>query len=113
EGIVRLVVLSASAAMLVASLAVPGAFRSGVIFGVAYLVVRGLHLVLFSIAGRGDRDLFRAIMRTVPGAVLAAALPIVAGFPDRAAQLSLWALALAVIYLGALLGGMRDWPVSP
>src|SRR5207248_11220264 len=48
EGGVRLAVLAAIAAMLVVSLAAPGAFGpDGVIFGVAYLVVRTLHLVLF------------------------------------------------------------------
>src|SRR5690349_5741643 len=69
EGGVRLAMLAAVAAMLIASLAAPGAFGTdGVIFGVAYLLVRGLHLVLFSIAGRGDRDLLRAVLRIAPTA---------------------------------------------
>src|SRR5438034_2103772 len=69
EGRVRLVVLSAAAAMLIAALATPHAFGSdGVIFAVAYFVVRGLHLVLFAIAGRGDRDLYAAVMRFMPSA---------------------------------------------
>src|SRR5256885_4928180 len=60
EGAVRLAVLAAIAAMLIVSLAAPGAFgQDGVIFGVAYLVVRALLLVLFAIAVRGDRDVFR------------------------------------------------------
>src|SRR5438105_5741879 len=64
EGAVRLAMLAAVAAMLVLSLAAPGAYgRDGVIFGVAYLVVRALHLLLFAIAARGDRDLFRAVVR--------------------------------------------------
>jgi low temperature requirement protein LtrA len=114
EGAVRLAVLAAVAAMLVVSLAAPGAFgRDGVIFGVAYLVVRALHLVLFTIAGRGDHDLFRAVMRIVPTATLGPALLIVAGFLDGAAQLALWGAAVAVTYLGPLLGGMRGWRVSP
>src|SRR5213593_1510349 len=72
EGAVRLAVLAAVAAMLVVSLAAPGAFGDdGVIFGVAYLIVRALHLVLYAIAGRGDRDLLRAVMRIVPAATLA------------------------------------------
>jgi low temperature requirement protein LtrA len=100
--------------MLVVSLAAPGAFgRDGVIFGVAYLVVRALHLVLFTIAGRGDHDLFRAVMRIVPTATLGPALLIVAGFLDGAAQVALWGAAVAVTYLGPLLGGMRGWRVSP
>ena len=114
EGAVRLAVLAAVAAMLVVSLAAPGAFGpDGVIFGVAYLVVRALHLVLFAIAGRGDRDLFRAVVRIVPTATLGPALLIVAGFLDGSAQLALWGAAVAVTYLGPLLGGMRGWRVSP
>src|SRR2546429_3932172 len=78
EGAVRLAVLAAIAAMLIVSLAAPGAFgQDGVIFGVAYLVVRALHLVLFAIAGRGDRDLLRAVMRILPGAIIGAALLVV------------------------------------
>jgi low temperature requirement protein LtrA len=114
EGAVRLAVLSAIAAMLVVSLAAPGAFGSdGVTFGVAYLVVRVLHLVLYAIAGRGDRDLFRAVVRIVPAATLAPALLVIAGFLDDSAQLALWGAALAVDYLGVLVGRMRGWRVSP
>jgi low temperature requirement protein LtrA len=66
EGAVRLVVFGAIGAMLVVSLAVPNAFGSdGVTFGVAYLIVRTLHLVLYAIAGRRDRDLLRAVVRIV------------------------------------------------
>src|SRR5713226_3120403 len=69
EGAVRLAMLAAVAAMLVVSLAAPDAFGpDAVTFGVAYFVVRALHLVLFAIAGRGDRDLFRAVLRILPAA---------------------------------------------
>jgi low temperature requirement protein LtrA len=102
------------AAMLVVSLAMPGAFGSdALIFGVAYLVVRVLHLVLYGIAGRGDRDLFRAVVRLVPAATLAPALLVVAAFLDGSGQLALWGAALAVDYLGVLIGHMRGWRVSP
>src|SRR2546423_10725548 len=95
EGGVRLVVFAAIAAMLVVSLAAPRAFgRDGVIFGVAYFVVRALHLVLYAIAGRGDRDLFRAVVRIVPTATLGPALLVVAGFLDGSGQLALWGAAL-------------------
>src|SRR5436305_9023980 len=50
EGVVRLAVLAAIAAMLLVSLAAPGAFGAdAVTFGVAYFVVRALHLVLYAI----------------------------------------------------------------
>jgi low temperature requirement protein LtrA len=114
EGAVRLAMFAAIAAMLVVSLAAPGAFGSdGVTFGVAYFVVRAFHLLLYAIAGRGDRDLFRAVVRIVPAATLAPALLVVAGFFDGSAQLALWGAALAIDYLGVLLGHMRGWRVSP
>ena len=113
EGAVRIAMLAAVGAMLVVALAAPGAFGpDGVVFGVAYLVARGLHLVLFAIAGRGDRDLFRAVLRIVPTAALAPALLIVAGFLHGPAQLALWAAAVAFTYVGPLLG-MRGFRVSP
>ena len=47
EGGVRLTMLAAMGAMFCAALAVPGAFGDdAVLFGVAYLLVRLLHLVL-------------------------------------------------------------------
>jgi len=102
EGAVRLAMFAATAAMLIVSLAAPR------IFGVAYLVVRALHLVLFGIAGRGDRDLLRAVLRIVPGAILGAALLVVAGLFDGPAQLALWGAAVVVTYLSALLGALRS-----
>jgi low temperature requirement protein LtrA len=113
EGGVRLAMLAAVAAMLIISLAAPGAFgRDGVIFGVAYLVVRTLHLVLFAIAGRGDRDVLRAVVR-LSASLLAPVLLVVAGFFHGSAQLALWGAALAILYLGPLVGHMRGWRVSP
>jgi low temperature requirement protein LtrA len=114
EGGVRLAVFAAMAAMLVVSLAVPKAFdTAGVGFGVAYFVVRALHLLLYAIAGRGDRDLLGAVLRLVPFAVLGPALLLIAAFLDGAAQLGLWGAALAIDYLGVLVGHMRGWRVSP
>jgi len=114
EGVVRLAVLAAIAAMLLVSLAAPGAFGpDGVTFGVAYFVVRTFHLVLYTIAGRGDRDLFRAVVRIVPAATLGPALLVVAGFLNGSGQLAFWGAALAIDYLGVLVGQMRGWRVSP
>ena len=114
EGGVRLAMFAAMAAMLVASLAAPRAFgRDGVLFGVAYIVVRGLHLVLFVIAGRGDHDLLRAVLRIVPSAAMGGALLLVAGFLDGSAQVACWVAAVIASYAGALLGHLRGFRVSP
>jgi len=96
EGLVRLAMFGAIAAMLIVSLAAPGAFgRDGVIFAVAYLVVRALHLVLFAIAGRGDRELFRAVVR-LSISLPAVLLLLAAGFVHGLARLALWGAALAI-----------------
>jgi len=93
----RLVVLAAMAAMLVASLAVPDTFGDyGVIFGVAYFVVRLLQVVLYALAAGHTSEMGQAILRLAPGYVGAPALIIVAGFLDGYAQGALWIAALAL-----------------
>jgi low temperature requirement protein LtrA len=114
EGAIRLAVLVAIAAMLIVSLAAPRAFGvDGVIFGVAYLVVRLVHLVLFAKAGRGDPDVRRAVVTVIPGATVAPGLLIVAGLVDEPVRLPLWGVALAILYLAPLLRGMSGFRVSP
>jgi low temperature requirement protein LtrA len=93
----RLVILSAMAAMLVASLAVPDAFGEyGVLFGLSYFVVRVLHVVLFVLATGSTPEARQAMLRLAPGFLSAPALLIPAGFLDGFAQGALWAVALAI-----------------
>ena len=114
EGAVRLAMFGSMAAMLIVSLAVPHAFGvDGVIFGVAYFIVRVLDLVLYAISGRGDRELFSAILRITPGAVMGPALIVVAGFTEGTTQILIWIVALSIDYLWVLIGGGRGWRVSP
>ena len=66
EGGVRLAMLASVGAMLIVALAVPGAFGDdAVLFGVAYLLVRLLHLVLSAIVSRDDPDRRDALLRFV------------------------------------------------
>jgi len=114
EGAVRIAMFGSMAAMLIVALATPHAFDvDGVVFGIAYFVVRALHLVLYAIAGRGDPRLFHAVMRVLPSALLGAGLLVVAGFLDGTVQLAVWAVALAIDYLWLLVTGMEGWRVSP
>jgi len=48
-----------------------------------------------------------------PSATLAPAIILAAGFVDGRAQATLWVVALAVDYLGALIGRGAGWRVSP
>jgi low temperature requirement protein LtrA len=57
EGLVRVLMFAAMGAMLVASLAVPHAFGAdGLIFGVAYFVVRLLHIGCYAAVARAQHD---------------------------------------------------------
>jgi low temperature requirement protein LtrA len=114
EGPVRAGMFAAMAAMLVVALAVPEAFDAdGVLFGVAYLIVRLLHLQLYAIAGKRDPDLLGAVVRFTPSATLAPLIILAAGFVDGPAQAALWVVALALDYLGGLVGRGQGWRVSP
>ena len=107
-----MVILTAMAAMLVASLAVPGAFGAyGVLFGLAHVVVRLLQVLLYALATGGTPETRRAILRLSPGFLLAPALLIMAGFLDGFAQSVLWVLALAIDYGVAFVGGVSGFRV--
>src|SRR5918997_2677124 len=95
EAIPRLVILTAIAAMLVASLAVPDAFGEyGMIFGVAYFLVHLLQVLLYALATGRVPEQRQAILRLAPGFLAAPALLIVAGFLDGFSPGVLWAVAL-------------------
>jgi low temperature requirement protein LtrA len=116
EGPIRLALLSASAAMLVASLAVPHAFGAdGVTFGVAILVVRLLHLWAYTVVARsrGDTELGLVVFRLGQSIVPASLLLVVAGDLDGAPQAACWAAALAIDYGGLALRGTEGWRVQP
>jgi low temperature requirement protein LtrA len=112
EGAVRIAMFAAMAAMLVVSLAVPGAFgASAVAFGVAYVAVRGLHIVLYAVAT--DADVHGAIRRLARTTFVGSGLILLASAFDGWAQLGLWTVALAIDFGGAALSGTGGWTVSP
>ena len=81
EGFVGAALLVALISMFVAALAVPGVFGDdGVLFGAAFLLVVAMHVALYALAGRGNRDLLAAVLRLAPWTLLGATLILVAGF---------------------------------
>ncbi len=114
EGIVRIAMFGVMAAMLIAALAVPEAFdEHGVIFGVAYLIVRAMHLALYALAARGDHDLLGAVLRMVPSSTISGVLILGAAFTEGDQRIALWAIALAIDYFGVLFGRGAGWRVYP
>jgi low temperature requirement protein LtrA len=115
EGGIRLLMLASMGAMFGVALAVPGAFGDdAVLFGVAYLLVRLLHLVLSVIVVSDDPDRRGALLRFAPTAVLGASLLVVAGFLEGRERIAVWLVALAIDYLGPVVIGVgRGWRVAP
>jgi low temperature requirement protein LtrA len=113
EGIVRLAMLGAMAAMLIASLAVPDVFDDdALLFACAYALVRVAHLVLYAVAARGDRDFLEAVAKLAVGSAVGVGLLFVAAGMDGPAQTTVWAIALVGDLLGAFISGGRGWHLS-
>jgi low temperature requirement protein LtrA len=114
EGGVRLAMLASMGAMLLAALAVPGAFgNDAVLFGVFYLLVRLLHVVLYAIVGRDDHDLLGAVLRFAPTALFGASLLVLAGFLEGDVRIVVWVVALAIDYGGPAVMGAGGWRIAP
>ncbi len=115
EGGVRLVMLASIGAMFGVALAVPGAFGDdAVLFGVAYLLVRVLHLVLSATVVRDDAARRDALLRFTPTALFGASLLVLAGFLDGDWRIAVWVVALAIDYLGPVVIGVGGgWRVAP
>ncbi|SEL51404.1 low temperature requirement protein A [Haloferax larsenii] len=106
----RLVVLTAMAAMLIVALTVPDAFgENAVLFGVAYAIVRVLHIVLYVVIGASETR--QAILRLAPGFLGGPALLVAAGFFDGSVQAALWVLAIAVDYGIVIVRGVEGFYV--
>ena len=113
EGRERLLMFGAMAAMLVAALAVPGAFGDdALLFACAYALVRWLHVFIFAEAN-DDVDTAEAIRRLSRTAIPGPALLILAAFVDGAARDVLWVVALGIDFAGPYVFGVRGFRVSP
>src|SRR3954463_15250243 len=114
EGAIRLAIFATMAALLVASLAVPRAFTDDAIaFGIAYLVVRVMHLALYAIAARGDASLGIVVRNLAPAMLTAATLILIAGFVHGSARYALWCVAVAVEMIGPMVRGVAGWRLQP
>jgi low temperature requirement protein LtrA len=113
DGIARLGLMAAMAAMLIAALAVPHAFGGdSVVFGFAYFAVRVIHIAVYTY-GAPDLDNRRAIRQLAPGLLAAPALIVVAGLLDGGAAAGLWIVALVVDYGTPYVQDVSGFSVSP
>jgi low temperature requirement protein LtrA len=113
DGIARFGLMAAMATMLIAALAIPGAFGDdGVLFGCAYFAVRAIHIAVYAY-GAPEVDVRAAILKLAPGLLAAPALLIIAGFLDGPAQVGLWIFALALDYVTPYVRDVSGFRVSP
>ena len=116
ENLNRLAMAVAMGAMLIVSLSLPEAFGdAGLLFGVAYLVVRAIHLLLYVFNTRvaGDDDNLGAILKLAPGFLIAPLLLVVAGALDGDARIYVWVLALVIDYSTPLVFGTEEFNIHP
>jgi low temperature requirement protein LtrA len=115
EGVVRLVMFVAMAAVLVIALCVPEAFgEAALALAGAYAVVRAAHIALFLIASRDDPALRRSVIVGLGGSTaIGVALIAAAAFVDGPLQGGLWALALALDMAGPFFFGSEGWKLLP
>ena len=90
EGIIRVAMFAAMGGVFVAAITIPEAFDDGpgglhgpTVFAVCYLVVRLVHLFMFWIISREDREFRGQVLRWIPSMVVATALLLIAGADDR------------------------------
>ncbi|OJF11008.1 low temperature requirement protein LtrA [Couchioplanes caeruleus] len=118
EGVARVGMFAAMAAMFVLALCIPEAFDDApgglsgpVVVAVCYFVFRALHLLLFYAWSADDPGLRAQLLRFTPAMLAGTALLLAAAGADGAAQTWLWVAALVADYVGTYLGGAHGWRV--
>jgi low temperature requirement protein LtrA len=113
EGAARVVLLGVMGPLLVASLAVPAAFgEHALLFGIAYFVVRAMHIGAYAVLARGDPRLGSVVLRLARPVLPAAGLLVVAGAVPGTTRALCWAAALTIDYGGLWFGGTEGWRVN-
>jgi low temperature requirement protein LtrA len=116
EGLGRVAMFGAMAAMFVLALTVPEAFEDmaggldgPIVVAFAYFAVRVLHLVMFFGLSKEDPGLRRQVWRFSPSVLGSTAVLLVASQLEGTAQTLTWAAVLIVDYVGTMLGGASGW----
>jgi low temperature requirement protein LtrA len=115
EGVVRVAVIVAMAAMFLVALAIPeawgdegGGLSAPIVLAVAWGVVRTVHLAVYAVAAGADAGLRGQLVRTAVPVVSAIVLLVAGAVLGGTAQTILWGLALVVDYTGVYASG-TDW----
>jgi low temperature requirement protein LtrA len=118
EGVLRLALVVAMVCVFLVALAIPNAFGenegtldAGLLMVLSLIVARAVHLTVYLIAAGDDTGLRRQLFFTAVPVAGSAVLLVVGAELDGGWRLGLWALALAVDYVGIFVssraGGWR------
>ncbi|MEU4343627.1 low temperature requirement protein A [Nocardia sp. NPDC023852] len=119
EGIARLAMFVAMGAGLIAALTIPEAFRDlpggwfgPLVFAIAYLIVRLVHVGMYLLASSEDSQLRKQVLRWALGSItLGTTLLVIAAMTSGVVQIALWIAAIAGDYLWTLFAG-TDWRLN-
>jgi low temperature requirement protein LtrA len=112
EGVVRVGMFVAMAAVFVQAITIPEAFDDlpgglygPMVFAYCYFFVRAVHIVMFWLASRDDPQLRGQVLRFLPSMLTGTVLLLIASQTTGTTQTLLWLAALVGDYLGTVLGG--------
>jgi low temperature requirement protein LtrA len=115
EGVARLGMLVAMAAVFVQAITIPEAFydlpgglHGPLVFAYCYFIVRAVHIAMFWLVSRDDPQLRGQVLRFVPSMLAGTVLLLIASQTTGTMQTLLWLAALVGDYVGTLIGG-TDW----
>ncbi|WP_330183922.1 low temperature requirement protein A [Nocardia sp. NBC_01503] len=119
EGITRIAMFIAMGAVFLIALTIPEAFHDlpggwygPLVFVIAYLVARAVHLWVFWLASAGDAKLRGQVVRWASGSLtIGGALLIFGALSSGGAQVALWFAALAAEMLWTGFSG-NDWVLN-
>lgn len=119
EGVARVTLLVAMAAMFLVALAIPEAFgdlagglHGPTVFAFCYLVLRLAHLALFWVISGEDAVLRRQVGRFAVTMIGGTVFLLLAASTSGTAQLLLWGAAIVADYGGTLAIGFRGWRIN-
>lgn len=113
EGVMRIAMFVAMGGGFVAALTIPEAFQDipggwfgPLVFAIAYLVVRLVHLAMFWLCSVDDSQLRTQVVRWALGSItIGTTLLVIAATTHGTVQIALWIAALAGDYVWTLLAG--------
>ena len=112
---IQLGTLLATAVAFFMAVALPDAFAEQAIgFAVAYVVVRGIGLALYSWVAAADPSQKAAVQRFLVVSLVGLATVLLGGFLGGTAQLFLWGIAIIFDIVAAAVGGQAEgWNLHP